>query len=69
MRHFSDFKWLYIIGIVLLSLIGSVIYYEYKYPCVYGHYEETMHFIYQPDGTMVPYWSNDFVCDCRTERK
>lgn len=68
-EHFLDYKWFYVIGIIALSLIGFWIWYEYAYPCVYGHYEETIHYIYDANtGISTPYWSNDFYCDCRTVR-
>lgn len=68
-QHLLDFKWLYIIILVILSLIGFCIYYEYTYPCVSGHYEENLHYSYNPNGTIqYTYWQNDFICDCRTIR-
>jgi hypothetical protein len=72
-EHLSDYKWIYIITIVLLSLIGWWIWYEYAYPCVYGHYEEQWQqtYIYAADGSMTPmggYWQDVFICDCRTVR-
>lgn len=72
-EHLSDYKLIYIIAIVLLSIIGWWIWYEYAYPCVYGHYEEQWQqtYIYGADGIMTPmggYWQDVFICDCRTVR-
>lgn len=71
-EHLSDYKWIYIIAIVILSLIGWWIWYEYAYPCAYGHYEDVWITTWCYNGTSsVPcggYFSNEFVCDCRTVR-
>ncbi len=75
-EHLSDYKWVYIILIVILSLlsvIGWCFWYEYAYPCVYGHYEEQWQttWCYGADGSMTPcggYYADVFICDCRTVR-
>jgi hypothetical protein len=72
-EHLEDYKWIYIIAIVILSLIGWWIWYEYAYPCVYGHYEEQWQTTWTTDanGNMTPmggYWQDVFICDCRTVR-
>lgn len=58
---------------VIGGIIGGIEYYEQKYPCQYGHYEDVwvpnyVHidgFPYQAGG----YYTKTFICDCRTERK
>lgn len=72
-NHFLNFKWIYIIATVILSLIGWWIWYEYTYPCIYGHYEQYWQVIYCTDGNggTIPcggYWEDMFVCDCRGKR-
>jgi hypothetical protein len=73
LEHLSDYKWIYIIIIVVLSLIGWGIWYEYAYPCVYGHYEGQWKpiYTYTPNGSLIQsggYWYDVFICDCRTVR-
>ncbi len=72
-EHFLLYKFIYIIFIASLSIIGLCAWYEYAYPCVYGHYEEQWQqtYIYGADGSMTPmpgYWQDVFICDCRTVR-
>lgn len=72
-EHLSEFKLLYIICTIALSLIVWVIWYEYAYPCVYGHYEQEWQTIYSTDsnGISTPiggYWEDVFICDCRKKR-
>ena len=72
-EHLSDYKWIYIVTIVVLSLIGWWIWYEYAYPCVYGHYEQQWQttWCYGSNGSMTPcggYFMDVFICDCRTVR-
>jgi hypothetical protein len=72
-EHLSEFKWIYIIVFILLSLITYWVWYEYEYPCVYGHTEEQWQtsWCYNADGSMYScggYYQDVFVCDCRTVR-
>lgn len=67
--HLSDYKYAYIIALLVLFMISCVIYYEYKYPCVYGHYEEQWknNYITNGNGNMTyagGYFVDVFVCDC-----
>ena len=67
--HWDDYKIIYLIVIAVLLLISCVGYYEYLYPCVYGHYELQMHPLFDGNGNISTwYMSNDFICDCRTVR-
>lgn len=67
--HFQNWYGIYLIVLVALALLGCQMWYEYLYPCVSGHYEDTMHPIYDGQGNITTwYWSNDFYCDCRTVR-
>ena len=65
-----EYKWIYIISILIISLISYYIWYEYAYPCIYGHYEKQYQIIYITDskGNMTPaggYYTDIFICDCR----
>lgn len=63
-------KTIAIIASILAVIVVSIVWYEYKYPCIRGHYEE----VYHPGSyimcskVLVPtaaYTSKDFICDCR----
>lgn len=69
-NHFLDYWPVYLIGLAVVLLIGGMCLYEYYYPCVSGHYEEVWHNMYDGNGNfMGGYFMDEFVCDCRTERK
>lgn len=66
-------KWIILIAVAFVALISFWVWYEYEYPCVYGHTEQVWQttWIYNSDGTMTAaggYFQDVFVCDCRTVR-
>jgi hypothetical protein len=72
-EHFDDYKPVYIIGLILVILLGIFFGYEYMYPCVYGHDEEQWVDTWTVDGngnmTLAGGSYQDvFICDCRTVR-
>lgn len=72
-EHWYDFKWIYIVSLIIIlvlgGLIGGIYWYEYEYPCVYGHYEEVWYPNYGANGMINGgYYSDEFICDCRTVR-
>lgn len=63
--HLSWYKWIYIIGIISLCLLGYLLWYEYAYPCISGH-NEVQYYLDPSLNIMMPH--EVFVCDCRTVR-
>lgn len=67
--HFLNYWPIYLLGLTLSLIVGGLFLYEYLYPCVSGHYEDVWHTTFGANGMINGgYYSNDFVCDCRTER-
>lgn len=64
-EHLVDYKWFYISATLIVGLFLFIVWYEYNYPCVSGHYE-TQYYLDPNLKVMMP--REVFICDCRTVR-
>ena len=71
-EHLIEYKWIYINFTLVFLFISMLIYYEYTYPCVRGHYEKQWETIwcYSSDGSFSPCGEHAidvYICDCRSD--
>ena len=58
-----------IIVVAILSLIALMVWYENKYPCVRGHYEQRWQPLFDGKGRMISgYFHEVWVCDERVKK-
>jgi hypothetical protein len=71
-EHLDFYKWIYILIISFVLCVGSLVWYEYKYPCIKGHYEQQWQSDYMYINGNYQYvgghYESVFVCDCREKR-
>jgi len=71
-EHLLDYKIKYIFAVVFLLIAGIFLYYNYMFPCVYGHHEQQWQSNYMYMNNRMQYlgghYVDVFVCDCRTIR-